>query len=222
MATRQFTADYAERVTLKDGSEVLLRLVVPEDKEILRAGFERLSPESRYARFLAPKQRLTDEELAYLVDVDQEAHFALGATREGVDGSPPIGLGIARFIRLPDQPLEPVTAEAAIAVADEAQGLGLGRILLQRLVAAAVERDIERFRCEVLGTNASMKNLIDQIAPHHKTEVGGGVMSIDFDLPETKSEERESMMYRFFRAAAENAVDWTQAVRKLWRGGSDA
>lgn len=222
MATRHFTADYAERVVLKDGSEVVLRLVVPEDKEILRAGFERLSPESRYARFLAPKQRLTDEELAYLVEVDQETHFALGATREGVDGSPPIGLGIARFIRLPDQPLEPITAEAAIAVADEAQGLGLGRILFQRLVAAAVERGIERFRCEVLGTNSSMKNLIDQIAPHHKTEVGGGVMSIDFDLPETKSEERESMMYRFFRAAAENAVEWTQAVRKLWRGDKES
>ena len=88
MAARQFTADYVEHVTLKDGSQALLRLVVPDDRELLRAGFERWSPESRYARFLAPKQRLTDEELEYLCCVDQETHFAMGAVDPTTGGAP--------------------------------------------------------------------------------------------------------------------------------------
>lgn len=187
-----FEADYVEHVTLRDGTDVVLRLVTPDDKALLRKGFERLSPESRYARFFVPKSRLTDEELEYLCNVDQNDHFALGALRAS-DGA---GLGIARFIRLAD----PDVAEAAIAVADEAQGKGLGRLLFDRLVRAAVERNITRFRCEVLGINTSMQHLVDAIAPEHKTEVGSGVMSIDFDLPQTDA--HESAIYQFFRETA--------------------
>jgi ribosomal protein S18 acetylase RimI-like enzyme len=219
MAVRVFTADYAERATLRNGMPVVLRLVVRDDIDTLRRGFERWSPESRYARFLTPKQRLTEAELRYLCDVDQESHFALGAILEDAEES--VGLGIARFIRLPSEAGEPVTAEAAIAVADEAQGQGLGRLLFMRLVAAAAERGIERFRCEVLGSNQSMQTLIDDIAPEHSTRGDGGVLSIDFALPHataTETERSESALYRFFRAAAEGAVEWTEAVRRFWRG----
>jgi GNAT superfamily N-acetyltransferase len=190
---RVYAADYVEHVTLRDGLAVLLRLVTPDDKDLLRRGFDNWSPESRYARFFVPKLRLTDDELTYLCDVDQESHFALGAIREG-DGEPR-GLGIARFIRLPAEAGEPVTAEAAIAVCDEMQGKGLGRVLFERLVAAAAERGIERFRCEVLGNNSSMKTLVDALAPVHRTEVGGGVMSIDFALTDAN-------LYGLFKAAA--------------------
>jgi GNAT superfamily N-acetyltransferase len=221
MAARVFTADYAERTTLRNGTPVLLRLVVPGDMDLLRRGFERWSPESRYARFLAPKERLSEAELRYLCDVDQENHFALGAMQVS-DDSTPVGLGIARFIRLPAVDGEPVTAEAAIAVADEAQHQGLGRMLFMRLLAAASERGIERFRCEVLGTNQTMQGLIDDVAPEHTTQGDSGVLSIDFALPHasaTEIERTESAMYRFFRAAANGAVEWTgAAVRRFWRG----
>jgi acetyltransferase len=209
--TRTFTLDYVERATLRDGTSVLLRLIAPDDKALLRRGFERLSPESRYARFLGPKQRLSDDELRYLCEIDQESHFALGAIREGGDGGgEPVGLGIARFIRLPDEDGEPVTAEAAIAVADEIHGRGLGKLLFARLVAAAAERGIERFRCEVLGTNEAMKKLIESIAPVRSSTTAEGVTSIDFALPSVAPDAapaEESPMYKFFRAAAEGLFD---------------
>jgi len=221
---RFFTPDYVERAMLRDGTIVLLRLVGPEDKALLRREFERWSPESRYARFLAPKQQLTDEELDYLCNLDQENHFAIGAIAESGEGDgEPVGLGIARFIRLPSQPLEAVTAEAAIAVADAAHRKGLGRLLLMRLCAAAAEREIERFRCEVLVDNTSMQGLIDSIAPVHTTSQRDGVLTIDFAIDSVAPDEQpspdapESSLYRFFRAAAENTVEWTDAVRKLWR-----
>lgn len=200
--TRVYTADYAERVTLRDGTPVRLRLVTPADKDLLRSGFERWSQESRYARFFSAKTKLTDEELDYLCDVDQESHFALGAAREDDAAA---GLGIARFIRLPEHEIgEAVTAEAAIAVADDVHGQGLGRILLEHLVAAASERGIERFRCEVLGSNASMKALIEKIAPVRTVEVSSGTMSIDFDLPPSVTDPNagDSALYRFFRGVA--------------------
>jgi ribosomal protein S18 acetylase RimI-like enzyme len=223
MPARVFTSDYVERCTLRDGTSCLLRLVTPEDMELLRHGFERWSAQSRYTRFLAPKQRLSDAELRYLCAVDQETHFALGAIRESA--GEPRGLGIARFIELSDTedkwgPTQFRTAEAAIAVADELQGQGLGRILFARLVAAAAERGIERFRCEVLAENDAMKTLIEKLAPVHQIERGAGIVTIDFALPSTSAnvtEHQESPIYRFFRAAAENAIEWTEAVTRFWR-----
>ena len=106
----KFDTGYVERNLLRDGTPILLRLLAPEDRALLRRGFERLSPESRYARFLVPKTRLTDDELRYLCDIDQETHFALGAISE--DG---VGLGIARFVKLK---ADLTTADAAIAVAE--------------------------------------------------------------------------------------------------------
>lgn len=219
MAERHFTLDYVERVVLRNGTPVRLRLLAPEDKALLRRGFERLSPESRYARFLSPKLALSDDELRYLCDIDHETHFAIGAVREAGDGhGEPVGLGIARFIVL-----DAKTAEAAIAVADEAQGCGLGKLLFLRLCAAAAERGIERFRCEVLGSNTGMAALLAKIAPDRTIEVGSGVMTIELALPNVTPSAPvadpapQGPMYSLFRAAAANAVEWTASVRKLWR-----
>lgn len=217
--TRHFDRDWLESATLRDGTPIVLRLVRPDDKDLLREGFDRLSDESRYARFLSSKSTLTPDELRYLTELDQEDHFALGAIRAPVDGEPPVGLGVARFIRMPESS---TIAEAAIAVADDAQGKGLGRLLFLRLCAAAAERGIERFHCELLGSNIGMKALLDTVSPERHVEVGNGVLTMELVLPHVTPTEPataapEGAMYRLFRAAAQNAVEWTNSVRRLWR-----
>ena len=224
---RHFTADYVERAVLRDGSAVRLRLVAPEDRDLLRASFARWSPASRYARFLVPKHELSDQELDYLCDLDGETHFAIGAVLESGDGTgAPIGAGIARFIRLPFVLGEPATAEAAIAVADELHGKGLGTLLLLRLCAAAAERDIDQLRCEVLATNQAMQSLIESIAPAHTIALVEGVATIDFPVApiepvpgdaEPATTRPPGDMYAYLRAAAENVLGWTDSVRRFWR-----
>lgn len=222
MLPRHFGPDYEERAVLADGTPVRLRLVTPADLPILRAGFARLSAESRYARFLGPKDSLSEDELRYLTELDHETHLAIGAVRDDGDGEDgiPIGAGIARFIRL-DEP--PATAEAAIAVADELHGRGLGRLLFLRLCAAAQERGVVRFRCEVLASNTGMTALIRDVAPEHEIAADAGVLSIEMEVPEVPPTEPAGgsapggPLYRLFRAAAEGAVEWTGAVRRLWR-----
>jgi RimJ/RimL family protein N-acetyltransferase len=157
---RRFTSDYLERVTLRDGSVVTVRLLRPEDRQLLRAGFERLSPTSRYRRFFTPKTELTDAELSYLTEIDGEDHFAIGAVNDGSEMPEP--LGVARFVRLR---ADPRVAEAAIAVIDPVQGKGLGKVLLHRLAQAALERSIERFRCTVLAENSAMQDLFRELDP---------------------------------------------------------
>jgi hypothetical protein len=81
------------------GGEVHIRPVEPEDKAALAAGFERLSPESRYRRFLSPKKELSSHDLAYLTEVDHHDHESLAGFDAGAatasasrasSGRPPI------------------------------------------------------------------------------------------------------------------------------------
>lgn len=202
-----FDADYAEPVTLADGSEVTLRLVRPSDKELLRRAFERLSPESRYRRFFEPKDHLSDRELHYLTELDGTDHLAIGAIARG-DGEER-GVGIARFIRLAGAP---DSAEAAITVVDEAQGKGLGRLLFQRLMAAAWERGVRRFHCEVLARNTAVEGMLRSLAPEIAPTVEGGVLEFDIPLTEIPVDQsaeaapRTNPLYRLLALAAEGLV----------------
>lgn len=184
---RFFDDDYAEDGVLRDGTRVHLRLVRPTDDVLLRRGFEALSDESRYRRFLTPKARLTDSELKYLTDVDQESHFALGAALIDAFGrEEPVG--IARFVRLTS---DPVVAEAAVTVLDSVQGRGLGSLLLLRLIAAAQERGIERFRCIVLAENSDMRGLMHHVLPESRDRADGNAVVIEAPLPDVEPSQPE-------------------------------
>ncbi len=213
-----FDGAYREETQLADGTRVRLRLVVPADKTQLASAFQRLSPEARYLRFFASKETLTPGELVYLTEMDQAQHFALGAAALNEAGEEGEGLGIARFVRLADRP---ETAESAVVVADRVKGRGLGRLLLQRLVAAAVERGVERFRCEVLAGNDAMRGLLGQLAPEADLKAEGEVVVLEWDLPLVPHDQaagdapRENGLYRLLQLAAEGAV----VVRQWLFGG---
>jgi GNAT superfamily N-acetyltransferase len=182
--TVRFDAGYRETVDLRDGSRVTLRLVRPEDKELLRRGFERLSPESRYRRFLAAKSHLSDAELAYLTEVDGWNHVAIGAVTVDPDGHEE-GVAIARFIRSAD---DPRLADAAVAVIDDWQKKGLGTLLLLRLVAAARERGIERFASDALADNLQIRELLAQLAQGVRVRGDGPEIGVEVDLPAVPAE----------------------------------
>jgi GNAT superfamily N-acetyltransferase len=177
----RYDASYEETVELSDGQRVHLRLMRPSDKAMLLEGFERLSPDSRYARFMAPKSKLTESELRYLTEVDGVDHFAIGAIRRHLV-SKDEGVGIARFVRLHDQP---DTAEPAVTVSDDYQGKGLGSVLLQRLIEAAWERDVRWFVTELLAENAASRRMIEALSPEVKFgQSGDGALIATLPVPE--------------------------------------
>lgn len=178
-----FDERYREDAELRDGTPVQLRLVRPADRELLRRGFQRLSTESRYLRFMGTKATLTEAELEALTTLDGVDHFAMGALRREPAGGAVEGLGVARFVRLPGQP---EIAEAAVTVADAVQGRGLGSLLLRRLAAAARERGIRFFRGDVLACNEPMRRLLaDHLAA--TLEPDDDVLQVLVELPPFRS-----------------------------------
>jgi RimJ/RimL family protein N-acetyltransferase len=167
---------------LNDGRAVEIRPIQPDDGERLHDHHERLSPQSRYRRFLATKPHLSAADARYLVQIDGCDHFALVATAQ-VDGADGAFVGVARFIRLTDQP---DTAEFAIVVADEYQRHGLARELLGRLAAAARHRGVTRFRAAMLADNVAVRRLMAELAMGEvKSLRSGSVIELEIELPES-------------------------------------
>ncbi|MEM7153291.1 MAG: GNAT family N-acetyltransferase [Myxococcota bacterium] len=183
---RTFGPEYAEDLTLRNGSCARLRLVRPSDKQHLVAGLARLSPHSRYLRFFTDKEDLSDAELRYFTEVDGESHFAMGVVALDEDGREGEGLGIGRFICLPT---EPEVAEPALAILDSMQGQGLGGRLMLRLIAAATERGVQRFRCDFLAVNRSMAELLRDVAPEVEFVTDGPIVTAEFPLPTLRADE---------------------------------
>ena len=146
-------------VVLRDGSKVLIRQVQSTDAPLLADGFARLSPRSRQMRFLTGKKVLSGAELRYFTDVDHHDHEALAALNHA-DGR---GVGIARYIRLTD---DPHAAEIAVTIVDDWQGRGLGTELLMRLSSRARCEGIHRFTALVAEDNTAMAGLLRNMSAH--------------------------------------------------------
>jgi acetyltransferase len=111
------------------------------------------------------------------VEIDGASHVALVAVT--LDEPQQI-VGVARFVRAID---DAGAAEFAIVVGDPYQGDGLGTELLERLVVAARERGIVRFRASVLASNEPAHRLMRRLRARQTEHRLAGVLGeYEFDL----------------------------------------
>jgi GNAT superfamily N-acetyltransferase len=200
----RYDASWREVATLRGGTRVTLRLVRPEDKEMLREGFARLSPASRYLRFFTAKQTLTEADLVQLTELNGIDQLALGAVRQGPDGELE-GLGVARFAR---DPAAPDVADAAVTVTDPAQGKGLGTLLLIHLAEAARERGIVRFAGEFLARNTAVRQLIEEACPNARLTHYGDVIRAEVPLGGTAAPAGQAAARRLMRHVAGGRLEF--------------
>lgn len=173
-------------LVLKDGGRVIVRAIRPGDGELLQQGLSQLSEKSRYLRFHTVVNRLSNAQLDYLVNVDHHDHEALLALDPDNPDSP--GLGVARYIRLTD---EPEVAEAAVTVIDEHQGRGIGSALIGLLEPLARSRGIHTFRNYVLSENRAMLGIFSQLDGQFESE-GSGLYRVDIPIPEDAAEQPDT------------------------------
>jgi len=164
--------DLSAEVTLKDGSTVQIRPITPSDKEALHRFHAGLSPTSRYYRFFNHHPTLSDKEAEHFTSPDQNTRVALVATTSDRL------VAVARFERPPHQP----TADLAFVVTDEFQRLGLGTVLLNKLIAAARLRGIQSLHATTLADNRSMLVLLHSCSHPVTSRFEGGVIELQVDI----------------------------------------
>lgn len=137
---------------LRDGRTVLLREIRAQDEDELREAFHRLSEDSRYARFMMPLREPSPAMLAAATRPNPEHDLALVAV-SGEGGPDQDIVAGARYVGAAGSD----TCEFAVTVADDWHGLGLGRRLLEILIAHATARGLRCMEGYVLAANTPMR-----------------------------------------------------------------
>lgn len=166
----------ADFVTLRDNRTVLVRPVADDDAPLLAQLFLRLSEMSRFRRFLGPRKHFSLRELTAYTNIDHRQHEAIAAL-----AFPSADLvGIAQFWR---DERDDTVAEVALTVADEFQGVGLGTVLLDRLVGRARSEGIRRFRAYIHESNRRVLNMGRRVGPRVAMAYRSpGAIEAEFDL----------------------------------------
>jgi RimJ/RimL family protein N-acetyltransferase len=135
---------------------LVVRPATPTDAPRLVAMFERCSPETRYARFLAPLQRFP---AAHLVDVVQSSPIRRSWVIEERSSGQVVGIG--SWFR--NQTGTPDAAEVGLLVEDAFQHRGLGAALLDELAARACDEGITVFVAETLAGARHVHRMLQRL-----------------------------------------------------------
>jgi len=137
---------------LKDGRHILIRPLTEKDREREYAFIKRLSPESRYMRFLGQVNEPGDTLLDQLMDTDNQKRLAFVALAH--ENGQLIEVGISRYAATGKH-----ECECAVTVADEWKHLGLGTLLMKHLISAARRHGFHQMYSVDAFSNAPMRNL---------------------------------------------------------------
>jgi len=148
--------------TMKDGTDVSLRPIHPDDEPLMAQFHQTLSGRSVYMRYfcsLSLESRMAHERLVRICHVDGEREVALVVDYENKRTGQQQILGVGRLIKLDAQN----EAEVAILVSDQYQKRGLGTELLRRLIQIARDQKLHRVSGELLRDNLAMQTIVKKL-----------------------------------------------------------
>ena len=141
---------------LADGERVRLRLTRPTDLAKIEAFLESLSPDTRARRFLSPTPRLPEQLVRRFAFYDPRERLTLAAAMPGTGGEQIIGLADVAL-------LATGLAEIGVVVADDAQGLGVGKLLSEAVASLAMQRGATHLKADMLDDNRTMLHLMERL-----------------------------------------------------------
>lgn len=178
LAIRPYPSEWEEHARLKDGSIILLRAVLPEDEPAHKDFVDNVSDEDRYKRFFADVV-IGHEELAHMTQIDYDREMAFIAI--AADGTI---LAVVRAISDPDNE----DAEFAILVRSDLKGMGLGRLLMEKIIRYAHTKGLQSMSGMTMPTNRGMITLARKLGFNVKIQLEDGVAELKL-LLETVEDE---------------------------------
>jgi acetyltransferase len=147
-AIRPYPVQYVSKITLKDGAQLTLRPIRPEDEPLIAKFHETLSDRTVYLRYFCSMSlgtRVSHERLVRICFGDYDRDLALVAECDDR------GNGGPRIV------------EVAILVSDRYQGRGLGLQFMKRLIEIARSEKLSRISSEMLPDNIVMQAISKKV-----------------------------------------------------------
>jgi len=181
LAIRPYPSQYISDWKMNDGTEVSIRPIRPEDEPRIVRFHETLSERTVYFRYLEMlqlTQRIAHERLTRICYIDYDREIALVVERK----DPATGLteiiGVGRL----DHTTGTNDAEFAVVISDSAQGQGLGRHMLERIIDVAREEKLSKITAEVHPENKAMLELCKKLGFSVEFEIGDPTATVELEL----------------------------------------
>jgi len=150
-----YPTELEAHVTLTDQRRIRIRALHSHEEGPIRLLHERMSPRTRYLRFLSPIPTLPDALVRRLACVDYRRRLAVVAEDEAA--------GCAGVVALASfSAVDETTAEVAVVVQDDWQRQGVGTALVSTILDAAEKRGFDRFVATIAADNAIIRRLLDR------------------------------------------------------------
>ncbi len=143
----------SQTVQLRDGRTVRLRLIQPLDAELLREFDGALCEACHRCRYLGWMAPLSPDQALTMATVDLEHRFAIVATERR--GEREVVVADCRLVTESER-----SAEIAIAVADDHQGVSLGPAMIRRMLVIAADHGLETVAAQVRYDNERMMHVL--------------------------------------------------------------
>lgn len=173
LCIQPYPAEYEEVLQVKGGKEILLRPIRGEDEPELKIFHEQLSLESIRYRFFTARRNFRHRELAVFAQIDYQQEMAFVAFNP--DGEI---LGVVRTWTDADA----LQAEFSVLVGDRAQGLGMGRALMSKMIKYCTLKGTLEMKGTVLYDNKPMLKLAENLGFHVVRSLDSNIVEIRLPL----------------------------------------
>lgn len=177
LAIRPYPVELEETVTLKDGREILLRPILPEDEPLHADFISHVSVDDLYKRFFSDVGELNHEALANLTQIDYDREMAFVAVETILDDqghATPSIIGVTRALSDPDN----TEAEFAILVRSDLKGIGLGSILMDKIIRYCQSTRLKYMTGMTMPANRGMIMLAQKVGFQIDIQMEDGVVEM--------------------------------------------
>jgi acetyltransferase len=157
-AIRPYPVQYVGQWKTKNGSQLLIRPIRPEDEPLMVKFHQGLSNTSVYLRYfhmMSLDARVAHSRLMRQCFIDYDREMALVADWQSPHSGEHEIWAVGRLSRMPGES----AAEVSVLVADSHQREGLGTELVRRLIEFGREEKLERIFANILPENTGMAAL---------------------------------------------------------------
>ncbi|MEW5774939.1 MAG: acetate--CoA ligase family protein [Thermodesulfobacteriota bacterium] len=159
LAIRPYPQELEECVVLKNGRKTVLRPIRPEDEPAHWEFISRLSLDDMRFRFFGMVRELPRSEMVRLTQIDYDREMAFIATSPDAVTGRAETLGVVRAMTRPDNR----SAEFAIIIRSDLKGLGLGRLLMEKIIRYVKSRSTKYLLGEAMLENSAMAGLAEAV-----------------------------------------------------------
>ena len=176
LAIRPYPNELEEFAQLKDHSSVLLRPILPEDEPKHAAFIAQVSTDDLYKRFFSDVGEFNHEALANFTQIDYDREMAFVATKK--INNEEVIIAVVRALSDPKNQ----NTEFAVLVRSDLKGLGLGKILMEKIIRYCREQGIKTMNGMTMPSNRGMIGLAQHFGFHIDVQMADGVVDMFLEL----------------------------------------